>query len=75
MYSDSIHIDRDSFIHWIDGELIHFEKGEGFIVNETECMEADDELIKGNTVVLMVNRKPFSIIQLVNDKVVETKIE
>ena len=74
MYKDLIHIDRNSFINWTQGVILHFEKGCGFVVNETECMEAETELNKGNAVVLMINNKPVSIVELINNEFIEKEI-
>ena len=45
-------VDIDQLRMWIGGELLHYRRGRGIIVNERECEEAVQALERGESVVL-----------------------
>ena len=53
-------IDRREFIRWMDGELMSFEHGKGFVVNEASCTRAEEEVEKGNDILFTVGGKVVS---------------
>ena len=50
-------VDRDDFASWCEGVLLDFSNGVGFVVNEKECLEAEDALQRGETVALRAGSK------------------
>lgn len=47
---NNLTVDRFHFQKWLEGELLHFENGKGFIIKETECQLAEEALLKGEEV-------------------------
>jgi hypothetical protein len=45
-------VDREHFIAYLDGMLLHFRNGKGFIVEERACILAEEALERGERVAL-----------------------
>jgi hypothetical protein len=69
------HADRENLIRYLDGELISFENGEGFIANELEAEKAIAELDAGREIILMVDNRPVSRFVNIDGKHKEIKLD
>ena len=63
----NLHVDRESFILWTEGILLENKFGKIKLAEELECIEAEEELKKGNKVILMNSGRPVSTIQYDKD--------
>ncbi|MFH2028640.1 MAG: hypothetical protein ABIJ08_05850 [Nanoarchaeota archaeon] len=45
-------VDLDQFKMWLNGVLLSFKNGSGIVVNELECQEAEDSLLRGEEVLV-----------------------
>jgi hypothetical protein len=69
------HADRENLIRYLDGELISFENGEGFVANELEVINAMAELKADREIILMTNNKPVSKVININGEYKEIELD
>ena len=67
-------VDRNSFINWVNGVLLSFHNGEGFVVDETACMAAEKDLDNGKEILLTIEGRIVSKMKLTDDGYVETQL-
>lgn len=53
-------VDREGFIMWTEGTLLHFEGGKGCIAPERDCISAKKALDAGETIALTDDGKIVS---------------
>ena len=67
-----IHVDRDEFIGWTEGVILERVGLDVFVPDEAACEAAHRALARGETVILMRNREPYSRIMSDGEVYVES---
>ena len=56
-------VDREGFLGWLNGILLSFENGKGFVAPELHCIAAEEALKRGEKVALTVDGKIMSFLE------------
>ena len=70
-----IQVNREEFMLWSTGLLLDNDKGSVLCFDRKEHQEAEDAMERGETIVLMVEGKPFSTMSLQGDGFEEELID
>lgn len=67
-------VDRAHYILWTQGTLLLNQEGHAVVVNEKQCIAADEALERGETVYLTIDGVIVSEMNIIGEAIVEALI-